>query len=209
MKRILEAIKNKVSTVFLCILGAVCLIPFCIYMILDIPVDYIRYKRSAYYKNEGKKYRLFAGMGDAFELYNEISKNKLPIEYIANPKDGSLSSGMFVYNGILLIPDCGYSFIYNPQEKKWGWWDESQDGNMDSKDDGEERQLIMGLDGFIEEEIHSANNAIGKEICSRGVVVVREKDIENNLEEARNKPLFLLYDDSRVEALKRFCRENA
>lgn len=202
MKRILKEIKNKVSTVWLCILSAVCIIPFCIFMVLNIPVDYIRYKRSPYYKNEGKKYKLFDGMKDVFKLYNEIAKNELPIEYIANPKDDSLSSGMFAYNGILLIPDLYYNFTYNPQEEKWGWWGETEDEN-------EEIGLIMGLDAFIDEEIHSANTAIGKEICTRGVLVTWEGDIENNLEEARKEPLFLLYDNNRVEALKRFCRENA
>ncbi len=202
MKRRLKAIKNKVSTVLLSILGAICLIPFGIYMILNIPVDYIRYKRSAYYKNEGKKYKLFDGMGEDFKLYNEIVKNELPIDYFRNPKEEFVSLGKFVYNGILLIPDYCYDFTYNPQEEKWGWWGETEDENQESGS-------IMGLDEFIEEEIHSANSAMGKEICNRGVLLTCEKDINNDLEEARKEPLFLLYDDSRVEALKRFCRENA
>ncbi len=209
MKRIMEAIKNAASTVFLYIIGTICLILFFIFAVFYIPVDYIRYKRSPYYKIERIKYSFFDGTGDGFKLYNEIAENELPIEYFQDPKKEAVSLGKFVYNGILLISDCCYNFTYNPEEEKWGWWDEGEDGDEESKDDGEERQLIMGLDEFIKEEINSANTAMGKEICSRAVVVTCEKNIENNLEEARKEPRFLLYDDSRVEALKRFCQENA
>ena len=197
MKRLFGAIKNAFTTVLGYIVATIGAILFSISLIFYIPVDYIRYKRSTYYKKERKQYSAFATTSVKFQFYNDILENELPIEYIPDPKNDEPEYGFFLYNGILLIPEK-VIFSFDPIKEKWGWWDGK----------GSKRKLILSLDEFVEFGIGDANRLAGKEICTRGVVVVREKNIENNLEEARKEPLFLLYDNSRAEALKRFCREN-
>lgn len=198
MERIFEAIKNAVSAVFGYIVAAVGGVLFGILSVFYIPVDYVRYKRSAYYKKERKKYSAFATTSVKFQFYNDILENELPIEYIPDPKSDELERGCFLYNGILLMPEK-VTFYFDPTEEEWGWWNGK----------GSKRKLLLSLDKFLEFGINDVNRLAGKEICNRGVVVICEKDIENNLELARTEPRFLLYDDSRMEALKRFCQENA
>ena len=64
MKKILSKIGVFFGTVFGLILAL--LLGVC--MLFALPVDYIKYKRSYYYKTERKKYHLFAASGMHFEL---------------------------------------------------------------------------------------------------------------------------------------------
>ena len=108
MKKILSKIGDFFGTLFAMLVALI----FGICVIFLIPIDYIKYKRSLYYKTERKKYKLYAASGVNFEIYNEIVKNDLPIKFICNPDDDSLEHGWFVYNNTLIIPNV-FSFEYN------------------------------------------------------------------------------------------------
>ena len=70
MKRVL----NKIGTFFGTIFGILLALLAGICFVLLLPLDYIKYKRSLFYKIEHKKYKFFAGSGFYFEFYNEIAK---------------------------------------------------------------------------------------------------------------------------------------
>ena len=195
MKKILSKIGNLFGTLFgilLALILAVC-------VIFLLPIDYIKYKRSLYYKTERKKYRLYAGTGINFEIYNEIIKNDLPIKYIYNPNDDSLERGWFVYDNTLIIPNV-FSFEYNTETKKWNYCCEVVE------DDDTEKRIIMSLDEYIETEVEEANELAGDNICDKAIVLIDANCIEN-VEFAKSENKFLIYDD-REEVLKSFCNSN-
>ena len=68
--------------------------------------------------------------------------------------------------------------------------------------------MILTLDDYTALELDDYNTVAGENTCNKAVWLTNKKDIQDHLEAARKEPRFLLYDDSRVEALKRFCREN-
>ena len=165
-----------------------------------LPLDYLKYKRSLYYKTEHKKYKHYAASGVNFEIYNEIIKNDLPIKFICNPDDDSLEHGWFVYNNTLIIPNV-FSFEYNPETKKWNYCCEVVE------EDDTEKRIIMSLEEYIEIEVQEANELAGDTICDKAIVLIDANCIEN-AEFAKSENKFLIYVDNREEVLKNFCNNN-
>ena len=196
MKKIL----SKIGEFFETLLAILFALLFAICVICLLPLDYIKYKPSLYYKTEHKKYKLYAASGVNFEIYNEILKNDLPIKYIYNPNDDSLECGWFVYDNTLIIPNV-FSFEYNSETKKWNYCCEVEE------DDDTEKRIIMPLDEYIETEVEEANKLSGDNICDKAVVLIDANCIEN-VEIAKSENKFLIYDDNREEVLKTFCNNN-
>ena len=195
MKKIL----SKIGTLFGYLFGTLLALLLGVCLIFWLPLDYIKYKRSLYYKTEHKKYRPFAATGINFEIYNEIIKNHLPIKFICNPNDDSLDEGWFVYNNTLIIPSFFY-FEYNTETEKWNYCDTVED------DDTEDR-IIMSLDEYMETEVQEANELAGDTICDKAIVLIDADSIEN-AELAKGENNFLIYDGNREEVLKNFCNIN-
>ena len=86
----MKKVFSKIGTFFGAFFGIILALLVGICFVLLLPLDYIKYKRSLFYKNEHKKYKFFAGSGFYFEFYNEIAKNDLPIKYMFNPKNDAL-----------------------------------------------------------------------------------------------------------------------
>lgn len=196
MKKVLNKIGDSFGEIFGCVVAVLVLIS----LVVIVPLDYIKYKRSFYYKIEHKKYEILAGWGIHFELYNEIIKNHLPIKYIFNPNDDSLECGWFVFDNTLIIPNI-FSFEYDTESGEWKYCDE------DIYDDENEKRSIMKLDECIETEIQEANELAGKIICNKAVVLIDVNSVDN-VELAKKESNFLIYDDNRVEVLENFCKNN-
>jgi len=167
---------------------------FCFLCIL--PFDYIKYKRSPYYKNERKKYEWFSAQGIHFKIYNEIAKNSLPLRFIPHPTEESVECGWFVLGSTLLLPG-NFSFDYiaiDPESQVWAFC-------CDANDD---KQEILSLDEMIEIELENYNRLVGEPLCADAVVLIDIDDIEN-YELAKKEKRFLIYDENRLEVLKQFC----
>ncbi len=196
MKKVLNAFKNLGFE----ILGIILVIILGVFLILMLPFDYIKYKRSLYYKTEHKKYTLFAASGFAFDLYNEILKHNLPIKYIHNPNNDDLGCGWFVYNSTLIILNV-LDFEYDTKNNTWAFCCE------DPEEETTEARSIMTLDEYIETSIADANKLAGKTICDNAVVLI-EADMFDDPELAKQEKRFVIYDDNLAEALKAFCDKN-
>ena len=170
---------------------------FGIILLCWLPFDYIRYKRSLFYKTERKKYKLFEGIGTHFELYNEIARNNLPIKFIFNPEDDSVERSFFVLGDTLIVVNV-FDFEYDFEKDRWLYVCEDIDEN------GTEKRVIMSLDEYIETEIAEANRIVGEKICSKAVVLTDSDGLEN-IEKAEAEKRFLVYDGNRAEVLKVFC----
>lgn len=192
MKKALNGLLEAIGT----IIGTVIALFLALVLILLVPFDYIRYKRSPYYKIERRKYRLFAGNSDYFGLYNDIVKNNLPIKYIHNPKEERVVHGWFVFDRTLIISNV-FSFEYNEEFDRWDYYCEICD------DDGNEKTTVITLDEYISTEIEEANRLSGQNICDKAIVLI-DGALFKEKERAMQEKRFLVYDD-RIDALKKFC----
>ncbi len=187
MKKVINAIGNFFGT----ILGIVILFFVGVGFLIYLPFDYFKYKNSLYYKTKGKKYSLFAGLSIYFKIYNIILKNNLPIKYY-NPKDETLSSGFFIYEKTLLVPELVLEYD-----------EERQDWIVVINDDSHEPN-IQSLNDFLEEEVRTVNEILGQEICEKAVVLVESDSGQiENMENAQEDSRFLIYEDLE-ETLKEF-----
>ncbi len=191
MKKVL----SKIGTFFGTLFGILLALLVGICFVLLLPLDYIKYKRSLFYKIEHKKYKFFAGSGFYFELYNEVAKNNLPIKYIFNPQNDALECGWFVFNKTLLIPDTMVE--YHSDIEKW----------FCSEYDGGHDVSSIPLEEYLKQEIDSVNELLEANICDKAVVLVDINNIEN-IDIANQEKRFLLYDDNREEIIKTFCNNN-
>ena len=185
--------KKTVSKFFSSIVSFLIAILIGVWFIFILQIYYIKYKRSLYYKKEHKKYRLFAASGCNFEIYNEILKSNLPIQFIENPNENSLEYGWFVFKNILIIPNA-FSFEFDSISRKWIYCCE----------DEEEKRIIMSLDEYIEIEIQTVNELTGQVICNDAIVLIDGNCIEN-IDAAKNEKRFLVYEKNREEILRQFC----
>lgn len=195
MKKVLSKIGKFFGWVFALILALI----FGVWVVFYLPIDYIKYKRSYYYKTEGKKYGLFAAIGMHFEMYNLIAKNNLPIKYIKNPENENLDCGWFVFGDtLLIIDDCG--FEYDDESGEW-----MHTEYLD--DDGEpEEEIKTPLCEFFKTEIYEANELAGETICTKAVVLL-DGNIFDGAELAKKQEAFLVYEDNLAAVLKAFCEK--
>ena len=196
MEKISKTMKNLlVSCLFVILL--ILLFPVAVlWLIVGVPIEYFCYIRSAFYKNEHIKYEMLCTFDADYKLYNELVANRVPIRYFADRRRGRAGSGWFYFKDILILQNDCY-FHYDAEEQQWCW-------RVDELDP----PIIQMLDEDPEQDIMAFNTVAGENICNKAVWLTNEKDVQDYLEEARKEPLFLLYDDSRLEALKRFCQEN-
>ena len=191
----MKKVFSKIGTFFGALFGIILALLVGICFVLLLPLDYIKYKRSLFYKNEHKKYKLFAGSGFYFEFYNEIAKNDLPITYMFNPKNDALECGWFVFDKTLLIPDSMVEY-YSDVEK---WFCSEYDGGHDV--------ASIPLDEYLQQEIATINELLEYTVCDKAVVLVDVNNIEN-IDIAKQENRFLIYDDNREEVIKTFCSNN-
>lgn len=183
--------KKAIKSFCLSILVIVGFILFGVCLVIMLPFDYLKYRRSAYYKKERKKYRLFAASGWQFALYNEILMHDLPIRFVENPENPDLECGWFVFEDILFLPYDFY-FAFNEESRTWQYCGE----------DGDEPPLT--LEEYIEKEIAQVNEITGQDLCKEAVLLLDGSEFED-LENAKAEKRFLIYEDNRPEVVKQFC----
>ena len=165
-----------------------------------LPFDYIKYKRSPYYKNEHKKYEWFSAQGIHFKIYNEVRENNLPLRFIPHPTVESVECGWFVLGSTLVLPG-DFSFDYfdiDPESQVWACY---CDGEEDDK------QILLSLDELIDNELQEFNRLVGQPVCTDAVVLI-DKDYFENYDMAKNEKRFLVYEGDRLEVLRQFCENH-
>ena len=191
MRKVLTKIGYLFSIPFLFI----AVVLFSAALMLYVPIDYIKYKKSPYYKIERKKYDTFDAVSKTFKLYNIIAKNNLPIKYINDPTTEGIG-GRFVYNKTLIIIALS-DWVY-------------KDGCWKFKIDEDDENLIpfgLTFDEDIEQEIEAANHVAGDIICEDAVILIKADMIEypENLPwEEINADRFIVYEENPLQALKNF-----
>ena len=191
MKKVLSKIGIFLETILgilLALIAGICLVVL-------LPLDYLKYKRSLFYKIEHKKYTFFAGSSFYFEFYNEIAKNNLPIKYMANPKNDALECGWFVLGKTLLIPDAVVE--YHSDSGKW----------FCNEYDGGHDVAVIPLEEYLLQEINSINELTGYAVCNDAIILVDIDNIDHS-DIAKHEKGFLIYEDNREEVIKIYCDNN-
>ena len=153
-----NVISNITPNILVCIL-LIIFLPFCLLLlfgyILYTPIDYIKFKRSAYQKDFPRKYKWLCGRHVDNRIYTIIKENDLPISYLRFYDDYELG-GDFLYKDIAL--NFSQPFFYDDKKEAWLLWLHNDDENEteetedveieDNTDDclteAESREYILG-----------------------------------------------------------------
>ena len=79
MRSMMQKIKDALPTILmypLLILGALVFLP--LLLLIFVPIDYIRYRRSAFYRDTHHKYEMFIGKTMWVRLYEAMRRDNLP-----------------------------------------------------------------------------------------------------------------------------------
>ena len=99
--------KKVLYTLGMClcvVVGIPILLLLCVGYLLYVPFDFIRYRRTPYYKDLGAKYEFFVSSRDIVKLYNRTVREKLPIQYFNHE-----GFEYFVKDGQVLL--CGWGGV--------------------------------------------------------------------------------------------------
>ena len=192
--------KNAIKKFFLFLLAIVIAIPFLVVIIVLLPFDYVKYKRSVYYKSTKKKYTFFAASSQNFKLYNKINEHALPIRFLHHPTEKSMVEGWFVFEKTLIIVNV-FSFEYDQNSGKWSF-------SIEDEESEESARVLLSIDEYIETEIEEVNKALNEEICDK-VVVLIDADCLEDAENAYKEERFLVYkdDDDMIQKLSLLCNK--
>ncbi|MBE6924959.1 MAG: hypothetical protein E7466_06990 [Ruminococcaceae bacterium] len=173
------------------IIGAIIALIFGVVLIFLIPFDFLKYRRSFYYKTFRKKYRFFDAVGPTFEMYNIVLKQKLPISYIENPENDSLAAGWFVIGQTLLADGSCCEFDYDFENGIWLWKHTDEEGVEDE----------LPLEELLAMEVDGANCQAGRKICVDAVLLI-DSDSVDPVELALQDKRFLIFDDKETALLQ-------
>jgi len=188
---------NEILDWIFAILLFVPLVICLIVMLLYLPFDYIKYRRSALYKKEGKRYIGFIARNPSFIFYNEIVRNNLPIEFYNKPDAENWADGGFVHNGTLIVAEDWYRFTYDKNTDKWLW-------TVTKNQQDDEGESDFTVDSLVEMMLEDANAALlGRTVCDKAVFLVKRKNIDN-IELAKNDPRFVIYEKNIAEVVSCF-----
>ena len=192
--------KKVFGNILLAILVPIGTILYGLCCIIILPFDYIKYKRSLYYKNERKKYQMFAAQGIHFKIYNEVAKNDLPLRFIPHPTVDSVECGWFVLGSTLVLPgDFSFDYItIDPESQVWACY-------CDIEED--DKQILLSLDELIDNELQEYNRLVGQPVCTDAVVFIEKDNIED-YDMAKMEKRFLIYEGDRLEVLRQFCENH-
>ena len=126
-------LKNVISNIFPNILGCILIIVFLPFILLLLigcilytPIDYIKFKRSAYQKDFPRKYKWLCGRHVDNDIYTIIKENDLPISYLRFYDDYELS-GDFLYKDIAL--NFSQPFFFDDKKEEWLFWPHNDGDN--------------------------------------------------------------------------------
>lgn len=193
MKKLL----NKAGELLLYIVLTPLCILFGIGLLLYLPIDFVCYHCSDFYKDTRHKYELFAGSGHWFRLYNTMRKEDLPLDFHLHVTE-DINYGYFRYKNILLVQD--YPAEYEPNSKEWFV--------CYDKDD---REACTPLAEALESEVAGFNEIVGQPLCDRAVLLVDRSLIpEDDLPHLDRCPLLLGYNGKKglVPTLKQWIEKN-
>ena len=153
MKKVL----SKIFEIFLWIVA----VPFAIIaglaLFLYTPIDFIRYRCSAFYRDTHHKYERFIRNAMWFQLYEIMRKDNLPLSFHLHSTDED-TRGYFYYRDTLLAMDWPMEYAPNQQE----WF---------VLYDNEDHEPCTPMSEALELELNAFHKNTGNAECHRAVVL--------------------------------------
>ena len=164
MKKIL----GKILEVFLWIIAIPTVLVVGLALFLYTPIDMIKYRRSAFYRDTHCKYEPFIGNAMWFRLYEIMRRDNLPLDFHLHSTDED-TTGYFCYKNTLLALD--WPLEYASDRKEWF-----------VLYDNEDHEPCTPMSEALELELKAFYKNISKAECHRAVVLA---DMEYIAEEDR------------------------
>lgn len=178
---------KKFRDALLCVLATPLVLLFALGLVLYIPVDYVRYRRSAFFRDTRQKYELFSGNTQWIRLYNVMRAENLPLDFHFH-STREVTYGYFRYKNILLVQD--YPAEYDPNSREWFI--------CYDKDD---REACTPLAEALEISVEDFNEIAGEKRCDKAVLLVDRRDLADEyLPHLDDCPLLLGYDGQKKMA---------
>ena len=184
MKKILSAFRDFFLTIFV----VVVLLFTTICIVIASPFRWFQYRRTHFFRDTGTPFKIGIMDNFTFRLYELIKKETLPIRYLM-PKDPKLAcDGFFLAGSTLLIHNLSELFY---EEALGGWtaYPEDEEPLSDTVAD-----ILLRLRTDYPDE----------EITDVRILLDLDNEAPEDLERARQEPLFLVYesDSELVELLR-------
>ena len=159
--------------------------------IIELPIDYIKYKTSHVYKKERRRYSYIVTSTSNFKTYNVALKEHIPLEFVENPTYHSLANGWLVLGRTLVVSDV-FDFEYDESAGYWVYKYEN------------EETVTMSIGEYIDMLIDFTNHGAGREICDSVAFLVDGTDEDYSGLGA--EPSFIVYEGDIAEALHELYR---
>ena len=191
---------KKFRDALLCVLVTPLVLLFALGLVLYIPVDYVRYRRSAFFRDTRQKYEFLSGGTLWVRLYNAMRAEELPLDfYLHSTKE--VTYGYFRYKNTLLVLD--YPAEYDPNSKEWFVCYDQDD-----------KEACTPLAEALETEVEGFNEIVGEKRCDRAVLLVDRSQIrDEDIPYLEGCALLLGYNGKdglcgMTSAIKQWIREN-
>ena len=124
---------TKVKEIILTVIFLPIVVLFLLGLLLITPFDYLKYKKSRYYKDTKEKYSWLCTSSYYIKFYDMIKNENLPINFYRCDYAPITGYGFFVYKDILILND--YEPCYDEDNNVW--LVEIEDEYIDIKNDVE------------------------------------------------------------------------
>lgn len=191
-KKFFEAISTVIGAVGLLLLTPFILILLAIFIAVLTIINYIKYKKTSYYKDTKERYSWLCADSAHISFYNDIKKSELPIEYYRDKNIKTAGYGYFVYRDILIIHDFDNVIYFDSEQNEWFIYEEHGENLLKEK---------------VEEEIKKANEFFGENRCNKAIVFVEDEVLDEAPEKYyENIELLRVTGTDEISALNNFIQ---
>ena len=155
----MEKKNAKAKEIILTVIFFPIVVLFLLGLLIITPFDYLKYKKSHYYKDTKEKYSWLCTSSYYIKFYDMIKNENLPIDFYRCDYAPITGYGFFVYKDTIILND--YEPCYD--EEKNIWLVEIEDEYVDIKID-------------VENAIDRCNELLKNDTCKKAVVLI-DKDI--------------------------------
>ncbi|MBQ9796773.1 MAG: hypothetical protein IJW50_03530 [Clostridia bacterium] len=197
-----------------------CLVLLVVYA-LYTPIDYIKFKRSAYQKDFPRRYRWLCGRHTDNEVYTIVKENNLPVKYLRCYEDYELP-GNFFYKDVAL--NFSHPFFFDEKKEAWLFWPHDEAETTDEitdevEDEAEEEAEEENTDDCLEEiearaVILERMRELYPDVPCTGIVYFYEEKFvtgtygKRALEKMQQNPAFIIYQKRKLkDAIMRYLEK--
>ena len=192
LKKFFDAISTVIGVVGLLLLSPFILILLAVFIVVLTIINYIKYKKTSYYKDTKERYSWLCADSAHISFYDDIKKSELPIEYYRDKNIKTAGYGYFVYRDILIIRDFDNVIYFDSGQNEWFIYEEHGENLLKEN---------------VEEEIKKANEFFAENRCNKAIVFVEDEVLDEAPEKYyENIELLRVTGTDEISALNNFIQ---